>query len=87
MAEVSVSEEAHDIIHGERQAAYGDPRINLRRIAQAWSAVLGYEVTANQVALCMAALKLVRESTGTGGVRDNYVDAIGYIELGWGMTQ
>lgn len=74
----NVAEEASALVHGPRQAVYGSPPDNLRRIALAWSGVLGVRVTPLQVALCMAAVKLVREGS-TPGHRDNLTDTCGYM--------
>lgn len=75
----SIFEEAEAIVHGSRSRAYGPPERNLARIAAMWSALLDAPVTARQVALCMAALKLARDTHTPK--RDNLVDVAGYIRL------
>jgi hypothetical protein len=78
MAEESqtILQEAQGLIYGERQGDYGPPHETFEPIAQMWSAILGTPITAKQVALCMAALKLCREAYKPK--RDNLVDLAGY---------
>lgn len=83
---MSILEAAEKII-GERGEDYGDPQANLTAIGKAWSGYLyqrGYmmdneALTAGDVAIMMALLKLVRQ--GHRHKDDNLLDAIGYIEL------
>ena len=83
-----VLEEAHDLIHGERNAHYGSPTENFERTAALWNAQLGhklaegYEFTAHDVAMLMVQLKMARLVTSPGK-RDHYVDAAGYLACGW----
>ncbi len=88
---MSIADDASDLVDGERQSQYGDPVGHLNNIARAWSGVLGYTISARQVALCLATLKLVRE--GHKHKHDNLVDAVGYLliaerieEAGWKST-
>lgn len=74
---MSILHAAERIVTGRRARQYGEPVECMQRIAQAWSAVLGVPVEARQVALCMAALKLVRE--GDRHRDDNLIDAAGYV--------
>lgn len=70
-------EEALEIAGGgDRQRKYGHPLFNMTRTAQIFSAILGIEVTAEQVALCMIGVKLARESFMPS--HDNIVDIAGY---------
>lgn len=64
----------------QRGAMYGGPVEGMARVAQAWSGVLGHEVTGHQVALCMAALKLVRANSSPDH-QDHYDDARGYLAI------
>lgn len=75
----SVCEEADRLVSEERDAKYGHPAANLGRAAVIWAAILGQPVTAEQVALCMAGLKLAREVGGHD--RDNLIDLAGYAQL------
>jgi len=79
------------LVDGDRQADYGDSGSMMANVARAWSGVLGYTITPKQVALCMAALKLVRENYRAKA--DNQADAQGYILIaeriehaGWTAT-
>lgn len=67
------------LVDGDRHDDYGDPEQTIPRVAAAWSAILDVDVTGHQVALCMAALKLVRESHRHKA--DNLDDAHGYLEI------
>ena len=69
---------AEALVNGDRQQDYGEPVLNFTRIAAVWSAVLNQPVTAQQVALCMAGLKLIRATTSPGHV-DSYDDGAGYF--------
>lgn len=71
--------DGQQLVDGDRQADYGPPEENMRRIGLAWSAILDTDVSPAQVALCMAALKLVREAYRHKP--DNIVDAHGYLEI------
>jgi hypothetical protein len=73
---VNILEEANSLVHGDRQAAYGHPLDDFSRTAKMWSAILGHEVTAEQVGLCMCAVKLSRQVNKPK--RDNLVDLAGY---------
>lgn len=75
----TVLAEADRIIHGDRRTSYGGPKESFTRIALVWGSILGHPVTATQVALCMAGLKLIREANKTQ--RDNLVDIAGYAGL------
>lgn len=65
-----VNERAHD---------YGDPRPNHDRIAALWSAYLGTEVNAHDVAMCMILVKVSRAKAGSKD--DNYTDIAGYADI------
>ena len=73
----TVLDEAARLTAGERQADYGHPIEDHTRTATMWSALLGRPVTAEQVCLCMVALKLSRQCHKPK--RDNLVDACGYL--------
>lgn len=70
---------ADDLVNGDRQDMYGEPVNNMGNIARAWSGVCGFTISPKQVALCLAAMKLVRE--GYRHQDDNLIDAIGYLEI------
>lgn len=72
-------EEAELLVNGPRQEAYGHPFDNFGRAGRMWGAILGIaDVTPEQVALCMVALKMSRECHQPGD--DNVVDAMGYLD-------
>lgn len=62
----------------ERGARYGHPRENFTRAGKIWSAILGYDVTAEQVGLCMIGVKLAR-LVETPDDPDSLVDISGYV--------
>ena len=64
----------------ERGKSYGDPAVNLGRIAGMWSAYLGVEVLPHDVAWMMTLLKASRSKSDPQN-GDNYVDAHGYVEI------
>jgi len=73
---------AKGLVSGDRRATYGDALTDFTRTGRMWAAILGVdEVTPEQVALCMAALKLGR-LCNTADHEDSWVDAIGYLALG-----
>jgi hypothetical protein len=72
----TILQEAQRLVHGDRQAAYGHPLDDFTRTAAMWSAILGHAVTAEQVGLCMIAVKVSRQCNAPK--RDNMTDAAGY---------
>ena len=73
---LNILEEANELVNGDRQASYGHPIDDFTRTAKMWSAIIGHEVTAEQVGLCMCAVKLSRQCNRPK--RDNLVDLAGY---------
>lgn len=74
---MSILEDAAQVVN-ERQVSYGTREDNFGRIAAMWSAILGCEVSAKDVALCMIALKVARLKWGY--TRDGAVDICGYAQ-------
>jgi hypothetical protein len=72
----SVLQEAEDIINGDRRQSYGGALESFTRIAKLWEPILGTDVSAEQVALCMIQLKVARYVNGQQ--RDSIVDIAGY---------
>jgi hypothetical protein len=73
---------AKGLITGDRHQIYGDAGEDFTRTGRMWAAILGLErVSAEQVALCMAAVKIGRLCQ-TPDHRDSWVDACGYLALG-----
>ena len=75
---MSILLEAQGLVHGDRQVMYGHPLDDFSRTAAMWSAILGVPVTAEQVGLCMCAVKISRQCNSPK--RDNLVDLAGYAE-------
>ncbi|NBT46494.1 MAG: hypothetical protein EBT07_01570 [Actinobacteria bacterium] len=73
----TVLNEAQRIILNDRNRSYDHPLDNFERIGAIWSVIFGIKVTAEQVGLAMAGLKLARESFKHS--RDNLVDGAGYL--------
>lgn len=76
-----ILEKAKACVCGEREADYGTPEDNFKRIAALWSAYKGTEFSAVDVAMMMALLKIGRIHTG-GGTEDSFVDLAGYAACG-----
>jgi hypothetical protein len=76
-----ILEEASRLINGDRQSDYGPPSENFNRVALGWELILGAEVSAEQVALCMAWLKIARLAGGGNSSDDSYIDGAGYLAL------
>lgn len=76
-----ILEAATKCVCGEREQDYGSPEDNFNRIATYWSAHLGMEITAEDVAVMMALLKIARIGTGTA-TDDSWVDLAGYAACG-----
>lgn len=64
----------------QRGRSWGNAGITHARIAQVWSGILDFEVTAGQVALMMVGLKLVRASYNPDDP-DSFDDMHGYLTI------
>lgn len=73
--------EAADLINNSRAEEYGPPSVNFSNIARGWEVILGVGVTAEQVSLCMAWLKLARIAGDGKASRDSFVDGAAYMAL------
>lgn len=73
--------EAADLIDSDRNAIYGEPEDNFRRIADLFSGYLETEITPSQVAILMALVKVAR-LVHTPDHHDSYIDAAGYFAIG-----
>lgn len=71
---------AGELIDGDRARDYGDAFEMHRRIAVGWSEILGVDVKAHEVALCMSWLKISR-LVETPSHADSYIDAVAYVAL------
>lgn len=78
----AILEDAIQVICNDRQSSYGEPEDNFQRVAIEWANILGEKLkeplSAYDVGLMMAGLKLVRASGGNPFKRDNLVDLAGY---------
>ena len=72
---------AGSLINGDRARDYGDARTNFQRIADLWAPILDTPVIPEQVALCLAQLKVARIIQSPFHA-DSWVDLIGYAALG-----
>jgi hypothetical protein len=65
------------LVGGDRNADYGHPFHDFSRTAKIWGAILGIDVTPEQVALCMVGVKISRECNKPKD--DNVIDGCGYF--------
>lgn len=77
----SILREAERIVTQDRNTAYGEPEDCFGLIAAYWSAHLHTAVSASDVAVMMALLKLARINANLAK-QDSWVDAAGYIACG-----
>lgn len=83
---MSVAQKAHDLVLGERQSDYGDPRTNLAAIADFWSTYLnrahltGLALEPADVCAMMRLLKEARLINNPSHT-DSLVDVCGYAVL------
>jgi hypothetical protein len=75
---MSITEEAHNLVNGDRRTDYGDMADSFKRISGLWSAYLGSHVDSLDVAKMMILLKVSR--TKHNNHRDSYIDIVGYVE-------
>jgi hypothetical protein len=78
----SILDTARKITDGDRRSDYGHPSDDFERTALMWTGILrpklitNQQVTAEDISLCMIAIKLARETHSHK--RDNLVDIAGY---------
>ena len=68
-----------------RGVSYGHPITNHKRIAELWSAYIGYPIQPNEVAICMALVKISRQAEDPAKL-DNYEDCLAYISIAKSIT-
>lgn len=79
-------QQAHEIIHGDREQTYGDPGKNLRTIAAYWSVHLshttGENITLTPEDVCGMMILLKQARLGSNPQhRDSLMDIAGYAGL------
>ena len=72
---------AEDLVMGDRNRDYSDPRENFGQTADLWAAYLGVAVKPHDVAVLMILAKVARLSTSPGK-QDNWIDIAGYAACG-----
>lgn len=77
---------ANGIVNGQREQSYGTPEDNFKVIAEMWSAYLEADVSAVDVAMMMALLKIARISTGVFK-EDSFIDLAGYAACGYEIAE
>ena len=71
--------EATKLIGGDRQTDYGDKLKNHQNIADFWSVFLKKKITAHDVAICMALVKVARLMNQHK--KDSYIDMAAYAAI------
>lgn len=78
----TVLEEAAGLIYGDRQQQYGNAKTNFGDIARLWEPIIGKDIGAEAVALCLLQLKVARAVNDVRQARpikrDTIVDLAGY---------
>lgn len=81
MTRTEVLNKAMECINGQREQDYGSPEDNFGVIASFWTIYTGTVISAQDVAMMMALLKIARIKNG-GGTGDSFVDLAGYAACG-----
>lgn len=82
MSDPDILLEAHGLIHGARQAAYGHPADDYAKVVDIFHALTGLDLTVEEALLFMVSVKFARLRTNIeagGWHHDSLVDAIGYL--------
>lgn len=86
MRSADILKRASELVGGDRQKTHGDKLQNHQNIARLWSAYLANrsnpaaEISALDVALMMALLKISRTQLGDQNL-DDYIDGSGYMAI------
>ena len=75
----NILQQAKELVEGDRQNEYGDKLKNHKNIAALWSIYLQREITAHDVAMCMALVKVARLIHAQKD--DSYVDLAAYAAI------
>lgn len=86
MTRPEILDKAKECVCGQREQDYGSPENNFETIAKLWNVYIGFAagedmLTAKDVAMMMALLKIARIRTGTA-TEDSFVDLAGYAACG-----
>ena len=73
---MSITQEANDIVNGDRANDYGDMNESFAMIAGLWSAYLGITVNKYDVAKMMILMKVSRAKLANH--KDSLIDIVGY---------
>lgn len=76
-----ILDRAGEIVGGHRVTEYGEPEDNFSVIARLWSAYLGTDISAQDVAMMMVLFKTGRIKSGTA-TEDSFIDIAGYAACG-----
>lgn len=79
MISQKILEEANKLIGGNRNDDYGDKLTNHKNIAALWSIFLRKKITAHDVAMCMALVKVARLMHAHK--TDSYIDLAAYAAI------
>ena len=82
LVRIEILDAAAAAIDGGRDTQYGRPEKLFPKIANLWSAYLGREVHAHDVALMMNLMKVARAQANPHSV-DQWVDIAGYAACGY----
>ena len=74
-----ILKEAEKLVGGDRQEDYGDKLTNHENIADLWSVFLQKKITAHDVAICMALVKVARLMNQHK--KDSYLDMAAYAAI------
>lgn len=89
-ARENILESAKKCVNGDRDHHYGTPENNFTNIAALWSLYTGTNITATDVAMMMALLKIARVKADPKKI-DSYIDLAGYAacagEIAEGITK
>jgi len=80
---VEILREAAAIISGDRNATYGEPEDNFKRISAVWEVITGIKFSAEDVAMMLIGLKVARYGNRGGFQPDTWRDIAGYAGCGY----
>ena len=81
MSRADILDAAKKCVCGQREQDYGTPESNFQLIANLWRMYIGVDISATDVAMMMALMKIARIKNG-GGTGDSFVDLAGYAACG-----